>query len=141
MLSKKLTDSMSNKILQISGIFMFLFGLLSLFMSTSILLDLFGIREKEGHYVPFIVYANFICSFFYLFSGYGFFTKKKWTTVILFIAVALLITAYIGLIFHIQAGKAFEIQTVKAMLLRVSLTIVFAGISWYYISRTKLTLN
>jgi len=129
---------MSNIILKVVAVFVALFGLISLFMTTSILFDLFDMREKEGNYIPFIVYANFICSFIYLFSSYGLFTKKKWTTMWLFIAAGILILAYIGLIIHIQSGRLFEIRTVKAMLARVSITIVLAGISWYYISRTKL---
>lgn len=132
---------MSKKILKVSGILMGLFGLITLFASASIILDLFGMRERAGNYILFIVYANFFCSFIYLFSAYGFFAKKKWTTVCLFIAVAILIMAYIGLIFHIQSGRIFEIRTVKTMLLRSSLTIVFAGISWSHISRTKLIGN
>lgn len=129
---------MSNIILKISGLLVGLFGLVTLFMSTSILFDLFDIREKEGNYVPFIVYANFLCSFIYLICAYGFFVKSKATTLALLIALAILIVAYIGLLFHIQAGKLFEIRTVKAMLMRISVTIVFTGLSWYFISRVKL---
>jgi hypothetical protein len=31
------------------------FGLLTLFLSTSVIFDLFGIRAKEGNYVLFVV--------------------------------------------------------------------------------------
>jgi hypothetical protein len=129
---------MSNIILKISAIFLAFFGLISLFMTTSIIFDLFEIREKEGHYIPFIVYANFVCSFIYLFSSYGLFTKNKYTTGCLFVAAGILLIAYIALIVHIQFGGAFELKTVKAMLARTSITILLAGLSWYYISRTKL---
>ena len=53
------------------------FGLLTLFLSTSIIFDLFNIRTREGHYVPFVVVANFISSLLYLLAAYGFFQKKK----------------------------------------------------------------
>ena len=129
---------MNNLIIKIAAVFVGVLGVVSLFMTTSILLDLFEIREKEGSYVPFIVYANFICSFLYLFCCYGFFTKNKWTTTCLFVAVGILIIAYIGLIIYIQTGGIFEMKTVKAMLVSVSVTILLAGISWYYITRTKL---
>jgi hypothetical protein len=56
----------------------------------------------------------------------------------LFIAVGILIVAYIALIIYIQVGGVFEMKTVKAMLARISLTILLAGVSWYYITRTKL---
>jgi hypothetical protein len=129
---------MSNIILKISAVFLAFFGILSLFMTTSVIFDFFGIREKEGNYIPFVVYANFICSFIYLYCSYGLFTKNKYTTACLFVAAAILFIAYIGMIIHIQLGGAFELKTVKAMLARTSITIVLAGLSWYYISRSKL---
>ncbi len=129
---------MSNIILKLSAIFLAFFGILSLFMTFSVIFDFFGIREKEGNYIPFIVYANFICSFIYLYCSYGLFTKNKYTTTCLFVASAILMVAYAGLIVHIQLGGVFELKTVKAMLARTSITILLAGLSWYYISRTKL---
>jgi hypothetical protein len=35
------------------------FGLLTLFLSTSVIFDLFGIRAKEGNYVVFAIIAYF----------------------------------------------------------------------------------
>lgn len=55
------------------------FGLLTLFLSTSVIFDLFGIREKEGNYVLFIVWANFISSIIYLISVYGLLKSRTWT--------------------------------------------------------------
>jgi predicted RND superfamily exporter protein len=53
------------------------FGLLTLFLSTSVIFDLFGIRAKEGNYVLFVVWSNFISSILYLFAAYGFIKVKK----------------------------------------------------------------
>ena len=47
------------------------FGLLTLFLSTSVIFDLFGIRAKEGNYVLFVVWANFISSVLYLVAPTG----------------------------------------------------------------------
>ena len=55
------------------------FGLLTLFLSTSVIFDLFNIRVREGNYVLFIVWTNFISSLLYLFSVYGLLTVKTWT--------------------------------------------------------------
>lgn len=59
------------------AIFLIGFGLLTLFLSTSVIFDLFGIREKEGNYVLFVVWSNFISSILYLFAAYGFIKHKK----------------------------------------------------------------
>ncbi|HUZ58336.1 MAG TPA: hypothetical protein VMU83_06105 [Hanamia sp.] len=61
-------------ILIIAGFIIALFGLVTLFMSTSVIFGFFQIREKEGNYVLFVVVANFICAFLYLAAAYGFFT-------------------------------------------------------------------
>jgi predicted RND superfamily exporter protein len=53
------------------------FGLLTLFLSSSVIFDLFGIRAKEGNYVLFVVWANFISSILYLFAAYGLLKSKN----------------------------------------------------------------
>jgi hypothetical protein len=55
------------------------FGLLTIFLSTSVIFDLFDVRAKEGNYVLFVVWSNFISSFLYLISVYGLLTSKNWT--------------------------------------------------------------
>lgn len=52
------------------------FGLLTIFLSTSVIFDLFDIRTKEGNYVLFVVWSNFISSFIYLISVYGLLSSK-----------------------------------------------------------------
>ena len=76
------------------AIFLIGFGLLTLFLSTSIIFDWFGIRAKEDNYVLFVVWANFICSLFYLFSAYGFIKAKKWTFLLLGLAAIVLIITF-----------------------------------------------
>ncbi|HNO55047.1 MAG TPA: hypothetical protein PKI85_08045, partial [Chitinophagaceae bacterium] len=53
------------------------FGLVTVFMASSVIFDLFGIREKEGNYVLFIVYTNLICGILYLLAAYTTWTKPK----------------------------------------------------------------
>ncbi|MEO9144133.1 MAG: hypothetical protein ABI237_01125 [Ginsengibacter sp.] len=125
---------MRNSILKLSGAFLLLFGMVSVFMTTSVLLDLFGIRKIEGNYVPFVVYANLICGILYLFSGYGFWKEKKWTTRVLFIAACILIVTFSFALVYISEGGIYETKMVKAMTFRTIITIVLTGVSWKYIS-------
>ena len=76
------------------------FGLLTLFLSASVIFDLFGIRAKEGNYVLFIVWANFISSIIYLIASYGFVKNKNWTSTILGISALILIYAFICFIIY-----------------------------------------
>lgn len=122
----------------ISAIILIAFGLLTLFLSTSIILDLFNIRAKEGNYVLFVVWANFICSILYLFSVYGFLKIKNWTKFLLGIAAVILIISFVLLKIHINNGGIYETKTVYAMIFRIGVTIVFALIAYFTIRKDKL---
>ena len=104
-----------------------IFGLLTVFAGGSVLLDLFGFREKEGHYVLFVVWANFICGFLYLFASYGFLTNKTWTKSILGLCIWILIVAGIGFTGWIINEKVYETKTIFALTFRLLLTI---GLWW-----------
>lgn len=113
------------------------FALLTLFLSTSVILDLFGIREKEGNYVLFVVWANFISSILYLFAAYGFVKSKKWTFTLLSLSTMILLAAFIGLIIHANSGGIYESKTISAMIFRTSLTFVFTIIAYFIINKQK----
>lgn len=102
-----------------------LFGFLTLFLSTSVILDLFGIREKEGNFIMFIVWANFLSAIIYLLSAYGIMKNKKWSTSLLSLSTIILLTALVGLFVHISLGGVFEIKTVYGMIFRTLITLIF----------------
>jgi len=99
------------------------FGFLTLFMSTSVIFDLFGVRELEGNYVPFIVWINFASSLFYLLAGYGYWFRKKWAYNVLAVNVLLLLIGLVALFIYINEGGVYESRTVFAMIFRIALTV------------------
>jgi hypothetical protein len=109
------------------------FGLLTLFLSSSVIFDLFGIRAKEGDYVLFVVWANFISSLLYLFATYGFVKSKKWTAWLLGISAGILTIAFIGLIIHINSGGLYETKTIGAMIFRIAVTLTFAVLAYFFL--------
>ena len=111
------------------------FGLLTLFLSTSVIFDLFGIRAKEGNYVLFVVWSNFISSILYIFAAYGFIKNKRWTATLLVISTLILIAAFIGLKIHINSGGIYETKTIGAMIFRIAVTLVFAIIAFFTINK------
>jgi hypothetical protein len=113
------------------------FGLLTLFLSTAVILDLFGIRAREGNYVLFVVWSNFISSILYLFAAYGFMNTKRWTTLLLGSSTLILLFAFIGLNIHVNSGGLYESKTINAMIFRISLTFVFTVIA-FVITKKKL---
>lgn len=113
------------------------FGLITLFLSSSVVFDLFGIRAKEGNYVLFVVVANLISSLLYLLAAYGITVNKTWTTKVLSIAVVLLLIAFTGLFVHINTGGIYETKTIGAMVFRISLTLIFVTASFLLNKRMK----
>jgi hypothetical protein len=110
------------------------FGLVTLFLSSSVIFDLFGVRAKEGNYVLFVVWANFLSSILYLFAAYGFIKANKWTIHLLGVSAILLIVAFIGLMIHINSGGIYETKTIGAMIFRITLTLVFSILAYFTIS-------
>jgi hypothetical protein len=128
---------MKNGVLKISAFIITVFALVTLFMSSSVIFDLFGIRAKEGNYVLFVVLSNFIAGFLYLFAAYGLVKQKVWTTKLLFISTTILIVSFMGLLIHANTGGLYEQKTISAMLSRISITALFSGISWYFITKKQ----
>ena len=117
------------------------FGLLTLFLSSSVIFDWFGIREKEGNYVLFIVWANFVSSLIYLLSAYGFIRLKKWTPKLLSASVVILVLAFIGLLIYIKLDGIYEVKTVKAMIFRTTLTVLFTVSAYFIITKSQTHEN
>ena len=107
-------------------IFLTAFTLLTLFLSSSVIFDWFGIRAKEGNYVLFVVWANFVASLIYGLAIYYTLKNKKWSYKLLIIATVLLLFTIIGLDIHINTGGIYELKTVKALYFRSTVTTVFA---------------
>lgn len=112
------------------------FGMLTLFLSSSVILDLFNVRAREGNYVLFVVWSNFISSILYLVAVYGLIKQKSWTAGILSMSVVILIAAFVGLNIHIENGGLYEVKTVNAMIFRIAITIAFT-ISSYLLTKKK----
>lgn len=110
------------------------FGLLTLFLSSSIILDLFGIRAHEGNYVLFIVWANLLSAILFLTAAVGFMMKKSWAASPLIASLGILGVAFIGLLFHIGSGAAYETKTIGAMIFRMT---VNAALAWVVYSAAK----
>ena len=126
---------MKKYVLYTSAVILTAFGLLTLFLSTSVIFDLFGIRAKEGNYVLFVVWSNLISSILYLFAAYGFIKNKNWTSILLGISTIILIAAFIGLQIHINSGGIYETKTIGAMIFRITVTLVFAIIAFFTINK------
>jgi len=102
------------------------FGMLTVFLTSSIILDLFGVREREGNYVLLIVWANLISGILFLTAAFGLMKRKHWAAKPLIVSLAVLVFAFLGLLIHIQSGGAYETKTVGAMIFRLTVNGILA---------------
>ena len=102
-----------------------LFTITTLFLSTSIIFNQFGIRTQEGNYVPLVVRSNFLTGVLYLISVFGLWANKKWTIVPLLISLSVLIGAFLGLFVHVNSGGLYETKTIGALFFRIIVTMIF----------------
>jgi hypothetical protein len=113
-------------------------GAISVFMTSSVLLDLFDIRAKEGNYVEFVVVANLICGVLYLFAATMNWINTRLSVVALTLSVIVLLLAFWGLKNHITAGGLHEAKTVVAMKFRIIYSVAMLLIAIYLMNKVEL---
>ena len=102
------------------------FGLLTLREGGAVLFVDGAARQAAGHYVPFVLWFNFLAGFAYIVAGVGLWMRRRWAAwlaIVITVATALVFLAF-GV--HVALGGAWERRTVVAMTLR---TLVWAGIA------------
>ncbi len=117
------------------------FGLLTLYLSGSVIFDLFEMREKQGNYVLFVIWINFICSFIYIASAYGFIKSKPWTTKILASALLMLIITFIAFIIYVNNGGIHKQITFSALIFRSTMTLLVTLLAHYTINKNSKKLS
>ena len=117
------------------------FGLLTLFLSTTIILNLIGMREKQGNYVLFVIWVNFFCGLIYVASGYGFVKAKKWTAYLLGLAIVALIITYITFNSYVANGGIHKEDTFGALKFRLGVTSLFTLIAYFTINKKSINKN
>ncbi|MBS1761913.1 MAG: hypothetical protein JSR00_03490 [Bacteroidetes bacterium] len=116
---------MRTKIEKLAGIFLLIFGLITVFMTSSIILDLFGMREREGNYVLFVIWANFACGILYIVAGVCFLLNKSFVTFPLAVASIILLITMAEMFYHIKQGLPYENKTIGALTFRIVITISY----------------
>lgn len=98
------------------------FGLLTLYLSSALIFDLFGERAKQGVFVPAVVWGNLICSLLYL--GAVISIQVKHTSSKKFLWVAIVVLLLVGIIFTYQVltGTSFATKTIGALAFRLVVT-------------------
>lgn len=101
------------------------FGLLTLKEGGSVLFGGEEARRAAGHFVPFVLWFNFLAGFAYVAAGIALWARRRWAVGLAALIVAGTAIAYLALGVHVLRGGAYEARTVAAMALR---TLVWIGI-------------
>lgn len=128
---------MMKKLKIVHTLLLSLIGIVSVFMTLSVILDLFGIRAREGNYVLFIVYANLACGIIYLYAAIANWKNLTNSFYSLVLASLILIVAFIAFGVYISNGGIHEIKTIKAMTFRTVFTLVMAALSYVMLRKEK----
>jgi hypothetical protein len=111
------------------------FGLLTVFLSGSVIFGFFGIREMEGNYVMTVVMSNFVAGRLYLIAAAGLFAGKGWSLKTLAVSGVVLLAGFLALLVHIYSGGIYEHKVIPAMISRIALTLAFTAIVWWLNNR------
>lgn len=110
--------------LRIAAAIALAFGLLTIREGGTVLFGGMAARLAAGHYVPFVLWFNFLAGFAYVVTGAGMWAHRRWAV---WLALSIAIgTAGVFAAFgiHILLGGAFETRTLAAMILRTAVWVV-----------------
>lgn len=112
------------------GLVAILFGIVTVKQGGSVLFIDGEARRAAGHYVPFILWFNFLAGFAYVAAGIGILRSRPWSRRLAqFIAGATLVFfALFGV--HVLGGRPYELRTALAMTFRSALWCAIAFLLW-----------
>ncbi len=102
------------------------FGLLTIRASGTVLFGSAAARSAAGHYVPFVLWFNFLAGFAYVIAGVGLWLERRWAAWLAVVVAAATALVFAAFGVHVLAGGAYELRTVVAMSLR---TLVWTAIA------------
>ena len=90
-----------------------------------------GVEEQAaaGHFVPFVLWFNFLAGFAYIVAGIGLFLWKRWAAQLSAAVALATVLVFVAFGAHILNGGAFEMRTVGAMIIRSVIWLVIAALA------------
>ena len=102
------------------GIFLTVFGLLTIKEGGSVLFFDPAARVAAGNFVPFVVWFNFLAGFAYSVAGVGVVLGSCWARNLAIAIAGLTALIFLAFAAHIFMGGLYEVRTLAAMTLRTS---------------------
>lgn len=105
------------------------FGLLTIKESGTVLFGNEVARSAAGHYVPFVLWFNFLAGFAYVIAGAGLWRLQRWAVGLAIVIAAATLVVFAAFGIHIASGGNWELRTLIAMGLRSLVWITIVVIS------------
>lgn len=102
------------------------FGLLTIKEGGAVLFVDGAGRAAAGHYVPFVLWFNFLAGFAYVATGIGLWMGQRWAVWLAMAIAAATAITFVVFGIHVALGGSWEQRTRIAMSLR---TLVWVGIA------------
>jgi hypothetical protein len=109
-------------------LFCLIFGLMTLKEGGAVLFVDGADRQAAGHYVPWVLWFNFLTGFALLVASGGFWFRRYWTRRLTITVATLSFMILIGFLGLVITGGAYETRTLVAMPLR---TAIWTGLAFY----------
>ena len=109
-----------------AAIIAILFGIVSVIVGGKTLFGSAEDRIAAGHFVPFVLWFNFIAGFAYCLAGVGLLSWKRWAAPLSATIALATIVVFAAFGVHILLGGEFEMRTVGAMTLRSVVWVIIA---------------
>ena len=106
------------------------FGLMTNWEGGAVLFVDGAARQAAGHYVPFVLWFNFLAGFAYVVAGIALWRRQGWAGGLalgIALATALVFAAF-GV--YVMNGGAFEVRTMVAMVLRITVWLAIGTLAW-----------
>lgn len=113
----------------IAAVVAILFGIATIKEGGTVLFTEAG-KKSAGHYVPFVLWFNFIAGFAYIAAGIAMLRLKSCSRRLSTLIAISTTIVFIAFGFHIFNGGAYEIRTIAAMTIRSALWISIAVIAF-----------
>ena len=122
--------------LSIAAAFAVLFGFLTIWEGGSVVFR--GQAGSDPDYVPFVVTFNFLAGFAYVTAGAGLWFRRPWARRLALIICASTLVVFGAFAVHILSGGAYEMRTVIAMTVRVTIWAAIASLAYRVATPSKL---
>lgn len=120
----------------IAAIVAILFGALTVLSGGRALFGDAEARAAVGNAVPFVLWFNFMAGFAYIAAGITLFLRRRAAVVLSLGILAATVLVFLAFGIHVMLGNAYEMRTVGAMILRISVWAVLSVVALRTVGRS-----